>query len=304
MLRSLILASIFLSSAFPAIWPEQLGAYHRQSAAPVVVTSDDLALSAENGLMEIETADYGSFQVKAERYKDPTGAYAASLEPVNRLKTRVANYLLSCNGKCPLDLPTLAETAFPHVSHASIPTLGDYLPTRGRAPGSERYILGPAGLRDNLPTIPASAAAFEFGTEAVAADYWAGRGVVTLAIFSYPTPAMARQQASKFQSINGVSVKRTGSFVAVALANSAVSNKLLSEVNYAGQVQVNETPPLQLRPETAGQMLVAIISLAGLVLGVCVGSGLLVGFLLFAARRKFGYSGADGSLITLHIRGK
>lgn len=307
MLRSLALASIFLSSAFAGLWPEQLGTYHRQSATPVVVTSDDTALSQENGLIATETADYGAFQVKAERYKDPTGAYAASLEPVNRLKTRVGNYLISCAGKCPLELASLAENALPHVSHSSVPTLGDYLP-RTRVPGSERYILGPAGLRDNLPTIPPSAVGFEFGTEAAAADYWGGRNLIRLVIFSYPTPAMARAQSTKFQSLTGADVKRTGSFVAVALlgkeSNPKIAENLLSKVNYSGAVSINETPPLELKPQSAAQMLLAIFSLAGLVLGLCLGSGLVVGVFLYAARKRFGYSGADGSLTTLHLHGK
>ena len=117
---------------------------------------------------------------------------------------------------------------------------------------------------------------------------------------------MARQQAAKFQQVAGGSVKRTGSLVAIVLGSpgdQAAAEKLLSEVNYTAAVSINETPPLQLKPESAAQMLLAIFNLAGLVLGFCLFSGLLVAGILFAARR-FGYSGADGTLTTLHLSRK
>ena len=154
MLRSVLAALVFASCASAAIWPPQLGTYQRKSAESVPPSADTRLQADEYGLQETELADYGAFQVKAERFKDPTGAYAASLEPSNRLKSRLGNYLLSCDGKCPLDLASLAETALPHVSHASTPILGDYLPTRNRIPRSERYILGPAGLKASLPGDP------------------------------------------------------------------------------------------------------------------------------------------------------
>jgi hypothetical protein len=294
--RSLILAAIFASSAFAAMWPEQLGTYQRKSAA-AVETSPVLA---ENGLEAAERADYGAFQVTAWRFKDTTGAYAASLELSG---VRVGNYLVECDGKCPKDLPQLADSALPKVSHASIPTLNTYLPPKGLVPRSERYILGLLGLRANAPEIPASAVNFDFGTEGELAKY---RNGVLLAVFSFPTPSMARQQLPEFQKIEGATAKRTGPFVAVALGPPSAAAKLLDAVNYQGVVAENEKPPvkpLELKPETAGQMVLAIFMLAGLLLGFCLLSGLAVGGTLRLARR-FGYSAAEGSLITLHLEGK
>ena len=278
------------------MWPEQLGTYQRKSAA-AVETSPVLA---ENGLEAAERADYGAFQVTAWRFKDTTGAYAASLELSG---VRVGNYLVECDGKCPKDLPQLAESALPKVSHASVPTLNTYLPPKGLVPRSERYILGLLGLRANAPEIPASAVNFDFGTEGELAKY---RNGVLLAVFSFPTPSMARQQLPEFQKIAGATAKRTGPFVAVALGSSVAAAKLLDAVNYQGVVAENEKPPvkpLELKPETAGQMVLAIFMLAGLLLGFCLLSGLAVGGTLRLARR-FGYSAAEGSLITLHLEGK
>ena len=138
------------------------------------------------------------------------------------------------------------------------------------------------------------------------AHYRTSAGPVTLAIFSFPTPSMARQQLPEFQKIAGATVKRTGPFVAIGLGSASAAEKLLQSVNYQGIVAENERPPvkpLELKPETAGQMVLAVFSLAGLLLGFCLLSGLAVGGTLRLARR-FGYSAAEGSLITLHLEGK
>jgi hypothetical protein len=73
--RSLILAVVFASSACAAIWPEKLGQYQRQATSSVSPPQNP-----EYGSEVAERADYGPFQVTAARFKDPTGAYAASLE--------------------------------------------------------------------------------------------------------------------------------------------------------------------------------------------------------------------------------
>jgi hypothetical protein len=300
--RSLILAVVFASSTYgAAIWPEHLGQYQRK-AVSVLDPGDDWAWR-EYGPDGGERADYGSFRVAAWRFKDTTGAYAASLV-LNGV--RVGNYLVQCDGKCPKDLTTLADASLPQVLHGSVPTLDTYFPGKNRVPRSERYILGPAGLKDSAPNIPASALNFDFGTEGEVAQYRTAAGTVVLAVFSFPLPSMARQQLPEFQKILGATAKRTGPLIAVAIGPSAASAKLLETINYQGVVAENQKPPvkpLELKPETAGQMILAIISLAALVLGFCLLSGLAVGGTLRIARR-FGYSGAEGSLITLHLEGK
>jgi|HubBroStandDraft_1064217.scaffolds.fasta_scaffold244664_1 hypothetical protein len=298
--RSLILAALFASSACAAIWPEHLGQYERKAAALVEIGAENGPKLAEYGLETAEKADYGAFQATVWRFKDTTGAYAAALELTG---VRVGNYLVRCEGKCPKDLPQLADASLPHVSHTSVPTLDTYLPSKGLLPRSEHYILGPVGLKADAPDIPAAAVNFDFGTEGETARYRTG---VLLAVFSFPTPSMARQQLPEFQKITGATAKRTGPLVAIAIGPSAASAKLLDTVSYQGVVAENEKPPvkpLELKPETAGQMIISIITLAALVLGFCLLSGLAVGGTLRIARR-FGYSAAEGSLITLHLEGK
>jgi len=297
--RSLILAAIFVSSACATIWPEQLGKYQRKSASPV----DASPGLVEDGLEAAERADYGAFQVTAWRFKDVTGAYAASLQQSG---VRLGNYVVGCEGTCTKDFPQLADASLPGISHAAIPTLDTYLPSKGLLQRSERYILGPVGLKTNAPEIPASAVNFDFGTEGELAHYRTPSGPLMLAVFSFPLPSMARQQLPQFQKIPGVAVKRSGPLIAVAIGASPAKDQLLTAINYQGVVAENEKPPekpLELKPESAGKMVLAILSLAGLLLAFCLLSGLAVGGTLRLARR-FGYSAAEGSLITLHIEGK
>jgi hypothetical protein len=302
MSRSLILAALFVSSACAAIWPTNLGQYQVKSAAPAALAVSQ-AQADEYGFVAGEHADYGAFQVTAWSFKDTTGAYAASLELSG---IRVGNYLVQCEGKCPKDLAQLADASLPHVSHAAVPNLESYLPPKGQLSRSQRYILGPTGLKTDVPEIPAGAVNFDFGTEGQIARYRTPGGPVTLALFSFPLPSMARQQLPEFQKITGATVKRTGPLIAVAIGPATASAKLLDSVNYQGVVAENEKPPekpLELKPESAGKMVLAILSLAGLLLAFCLLSGLAVGGVLRLARR-FGYSGAEGSTITLHLEGK
>ena len=299
--RSLILAILFVSSACAAIWPEHLGSYERRSVKESQVVPD------ENGREAAEEADYGRFQVAASRYKDSTGAYTAWLEAEGK-PLQVGNYLVTCTGNCPKNLPELAE-ALPRVSHAPLPALASYLPSKNVVPHSQRYILGPVGLKQAAPQIPESAVAFQFGTEGVIAHYRIlrnePRNEATVGIFSYPTPQIARQQATAFEAIQGSAVKRTGPLVAVVLnaPDQTAAGGLLGQVNYEASVTINEPLPLVLTPQSAAQMLLSIITLAGIVLGFCLASGLLFGGVRVIAR-KFGYADAGTAMTTLHLSDK
>jgi len=294
------------------MWPEQLGKYHLKSATLGSIAPERRAQFDELGLEGAEQADYGQFQVTSEKFRDTTGAFAASLEPLPEPGAAgylIGNYVVICHGNCPKDLQKLASTALPSPSHAAIPALGAYLPRKGLIPHSERYIVGPVGLRANTPQIPESAVAFPFGTEGEFALYKAPGGDQALLIFSYPTPQMARQQVSHFEDIPNIVVKRTGPLVAVVLPpagqDGTKSNALalLSQVNYGGSVAWSQPMPLIIRPQTMAQILVAIFMLAGVVIGFCIVSGLVFA-LIRILMRKFGYSDAEGAMTTLHLGGK
>jgi hypothetical protein len=304
MLRIVILALVFGSCAGAAIWPDTLGTYRRQSASEL----RDQPASDEYGRDAAEQADYGAFKVTGIRYKDTTGAYAASLQMRDR-PLRVGNYLITCSGKCPKDLATLVGS-LPRLSQTPVSVLKDYLPAKGMVANSERYIMGPVGLHNDLPQISESSAALQFGAEAALARYRLPKGEVTLAIFSYPTLEMARQQAPAYEKTPGVIAKRSGALVALVApatadkpVDPAEARKLLAQINYQASFSWNEPLPIVVKPETAAQMILGIITLAGIVLGFCLASGLAFGAIRVIAR-KFGYSSAGESLTTLSLSGK
>ncbi len=307
MLRSVSLAALFISSVGAAILPDQLGPNHRVSTEPVQVAANREVWD-EFGLQAAERADYAALRVTAYRFKDSTGAYAARqwLLASDASAITFGNYAITCAGKCPPAARLtdwLAANPPPNLLHSSYPTLEAYLPRKDLVAGSKRYVLGPVSLAQFEPSIPATAAAFDFSSEAQLARYRTGQGEETLAVFAYPTPQIAQKQAPAFEQIPGAAVKRSGSLVAVVLAapDRAAANRLLSQVNYQASVSWDEQVlPLVLKPETAGQMLLSIFTLAGLVLGFCVLSGLAFGAVRIIAR-KFGYSDAQYALTTLHL---
>ena len=305
MLRScLILFCTLAASAPAAIWPEHLGQYNRKSAGVADTSTDDRAQWDEYGLEVTEYADYGSFKVDASRFRDTTGAYAASLEQqIGHL--RVGNYLVLCSGKCPKDIGDLAEKALPNVSNTPVPVLAAYLPAANRIPRSERYILGPIGLRNLAPGVPETLVGFQFSPEGIVARYRTHKGDQLLAIFSYPTPQIARDQAAAFEKAGFGQVKRTGPYVAVvpSPADPVAAESLLSGINYQASVSENEPIRIPIRPQTAARMILAIFTLAGIVLVFCVLSGVaFAGLRIFG--KKFGYVNADESMIVLNLRGK
>jgi hypothetical protein len=301
MLRFLILPVLFIASASAAIWPEHLGKYERKSVKPVILT--DLTFN-ENGLDEVEEASYGHFEILADRYKDSTGAYAASLE-MKQSPLQVGNYLFTCTGNCPKDLASLVAE-LPKMSRAALPTLRNYLPAKNIVTRSERYVLGPAGLAAAAPQIPAAAVNFDFAPEGDIARYRTPSGEATLAVFSYPNMQMARQQAAVLGKLPGAAVKRTGPLVALVIApgGPAAASQLLSQIEYKAAVSSDDQQlPLIIRPQTAAQMVLGILALAGIVLGFCLISGVAYGAFRVVSRR-FGYSDATAAFTSLHLGDK
>ena len=303
---ALLITAGLLASA--AILPNQIGSSQRLSAQPAAIDPADRPIWDEFGFQESEQADYGTFTATAWRFHDSTGAFAASqwLRPADRKSLVIAsgNYLLRFEGHPPA--PALIEALrFPGQSFAALPVVRGYLPTGGLIPNSERYILGPASLQRFEPSLPVQAAAFQFGTEAQTGRYRSKSGEMDLAIFSYPTPGMARQQATEFQKLPGAVVKRSGPLVAVVTGahDPADAQKLLANLEYEANAAWSAPSPLIIRPQTAGQIVLGAITLAGIIIGFCFLSGLLFGATKIL-RQRFGPPDAGGAMILLHLREK
>jgi hypothetical protein len=319
---SMALALLLPALATAAIWPDPLGAFHRVSDQPITVQTDQ-ALWDEYGFRDGETAQYEGdgqkFTATAWRIQDPTGALGAFewLRPADSKPSALAklaaetsagsilvhgNYVLRFDGYHPAaPFLTTVIQSLKQVDNSSLPTLMGYLPTDDLIANSERYVEGPAALQRFDPGIPPSTAAFHLSAEAQIGSFRAPGGDLKLAIFSYPTHLIARQQTARFQQIAGAMVKRTGPLVAVILAppNADAAEKLLSLIRYQADVTLDER--VNTRRDNIGNLVINAFVLIGILLVFALVSGLAFGSLR-AFLRRGGRGEAADAMIVLHLQ--
>ena len=303
------------------IWPEQFGAATRTSRRPVA--SSDQALWEEYGLSEAEQADYkspaGAFTGTAWRLKDSTSALAvfqwqrpaqATPSKLGHLASDFAggaiiafgNYCFRLEGTVPpaADFQELIGK-LPRLDQSSLPTWTAALPGQNLVPNSERYVLGPASLARFAGQIPPSTAAFQYSAESQVARYRSPAGEITLALFSYPTPDIAREREAEFRKLPGTMAKRSGPLMGVVIgapdANEA--EKLLAKVQYQASLTWNEYVPT--RRDNIGNLIINVFILIGFLLGFCLIAGLAFGGLRAVGRRAFGLGAEGDSMITLRL---
>ena len=315
---TLIAAGVSLQAA---LLPESFAQYKRGAVSPV--TLEDPAVWSEYGFESAETAEYTgggrTFSVTAYRLKDPTGAFAAfqwqrptgatsatiSASLPNGVLVAHDNYLIRVDGAKPnaQNLAALYK-ALPNVVRTSLPPLYGYLPKRGRVASSERFLMGHASLERFEPRIPAALAAFHLGAEAQSARYRSGGAEHQLTVFSYPTPQMAIERARAFGTLTGAAVKRSGPLLAVIpdRAGNSGAARLLEEIAYNPNFTWNEYVPKD-TPQDAAKMILAIVSLAGVLIVLSFVLGLFFGGSKILAKR-FGMAHAENGFTSLHLDNK
>jgi len=331
MLRKLGLKVIVWLSVLPlgaAILPDQIGAFARGETK--AVPAQDAALYQEFGFISSEQAQYTSpdknpgkrFTATAWRLRDSTSALALFdvLRPDDATPAKLAalsaktpdgalfaygNYVFQVSGELPeqKDLELLFA-GLSQLDNAPLPALASYLPQQGLIPNSERYILGPASLARFEPRISPSLAAFHLGTEAQLGRYRTPKGDLSLAIFSYPTPNIAREREQEFTKLTGTIAKRSGPLVAVVVQppDPDAAKRVLARVQYGGNLTLNETVPGN-PVQQMGKLVYNGFVLAGLLgaFSIIVGIG-FGGFRVL--RRKFGKPGHDDPFQLLRIGDK
>jgi hypothetical protein len=307
-----------------AIFPDKIGEFER--GAPASLSMPDRALFDEFGLEATEQADYKfegkHFSATGWRFKDSTGAMAffqahrpsgAAPAPLAKLSVATSdgsiyaygNYVFQFTGSVPLqaDLQPV-YAALPRLEQSPLPALMSFLPSTNLIPNSERYVLGPVSLDRFEPRIAPSVAAFHLGAEGQLAKYKSPKGPLSLAIFYYPTPNMARERLEEFHKIPGAMVKRAGPLVAVTIDPPDLDSaeRLLAQVKYEANLTWSQKVPTN---EVKGfaRNLVSIFILAGIVLGMCLVAGVAFGGFRVLAR-KMGRPMEPDAMITLGLDGK
>lgn len=303
MSRLLILLAGLSAPIFAAIWPEMAGDYRRTQARPLA--PEDAALFQELGFQEGESAvlrgPAGSLEVRAWRFQDSTGAYAASLL-LGREFQQAGNHLVRfVPDPGPKTRQTIVDALQPR--RQALPVLPTYVPRQNLVKGSERYILGPIGLARVEPGIPPAEAGFHLGGEAQFARYSAGGKSFNLLIFSYPTPGIARDRAAAFQNLPGALVRRSGTMVGVIRepADPALAARTLDQINQEVTAVFNSVPPAPVPVKDAMHMVLAAFELAGVLLAACLAAGLIFALVLFTVRRR-GYVSGGEAMTSLHLR--
>jgi hypothetical protein len=320
--RSAALALLLPLLSAAAIWPDALGTFQRVSSQGVAFQSNQ-PIWDEYGFREGEEAQYQGdgqkFTATAYRFQDSTGAMAAyewmrhpdskpsslarlaAETPTGTILTH-GNYVLRFVGYHPAaPFLTTVIQGLKQIDNAPLPTLIDYLPTQDLVPNSERYVEGPAALQQFDPGIPPSTAAFHLSAEAQIGEFHGPGGDLKLAIFSYPTPQLARLQAAQFQQIAGAMVKRSGPLVAVILSppNPDAAEKLLSLIRYQADITLDER--VSTRRDNIGDLVINAFVLIGILLCFSLVGGLAFGSVR-AFLRRGGRGEAADAMIVLHLQ--
>jgi hypothetical protein len=241
----------------------------------------------ESGLESAETRAYSNgnaaITVTTYRLHDSSGAYEAYTffqEPKNscpqsseltpcsapvdvssgkRRAALVGNILITIDNAgslTPEDLDALSKQINAKADKTPPPPIPNYLPTRDRIPGTEKYALGPVAFREALSTLKRSeyrvlsdAAGFSSGAEAVFAQYQNKGDAAVALLIDYPTPQLAglhwkhlEQALPPSAKSDGTSIERKGTLLAIVLApsSSSYAARVRDAVNYETQVTWNE----------------------------------------------------------------
>jgi len=319
-MTKLFMTLLLPAVSFAGIWPDTFGAFHRTADKRLDVA--DRPLWDESGLQQAEQAQYElkdrKFTGTAYRLQDSTGALAAfywqrpaeakpsslgklAVESGDSVTLAYGNYVLKFDGYKPAvgEIDALVQI-LPKLEQSPLPALSGYLPDKALVPNSERYILGPVGLEKFAPAVSPSTAAFHFGTEAQFGAFRMPSGEFKLAIFSYPTPQIARERIVDFQRISGAMAKRAGPLVAVVLSppNADDAERLLAQIRYAPTITLDERVPGA--KDNIGNLVVNIFRLTGLLLVFCLVVGLSFGSFRAILRRLGRAEDAD-AMISLHL---
>jgi hypothetical protein len=323
MLRSVILILLAAGTlAQAAIWPEEFAGLKRTSVKPVAVQPSPVW--EEYGFEEAEEAAYtasdGTFTATAWRLGDSTGALAAfqwqrpaaaqpsdlgklAVETPGSVLLAFGNYLFRFDGRRP-EIRELAHLfdVLPRLDQSSLPPLSDYLPAGNLAPNSERYVLGPVTLAAFEPRIPPAVAAFRYGTEAQLGKFRTGGGEMSLAVFSYPTPQIARERIVEFEKLPGTLAKRSGPIIAVIVSppDANEAEKLLSQIRYKASLTWSEYTAD--KRENVADLILTALTLTGVILVFCLASSLAFAGFRLLMRKLFGHSDAGDPMTLLHLQ--
>ena len=309
----LVTALALISLNLPAaILPEGMEFHSRKTVT--ALHPEPAAVWSEFGLQEAERAEYagakGRFAISAWRLTDATNAQAAmqllrTALPAGASIQQRGNYVLQFEGRKPPEEETMMQLilSMPRFDHSSLPALTGFLPAAARHRYSERYILGPASLEAFIPGMSPSLVAFHFGTEGQLARFKDKDGDVTVVLFNYPNPQIAKERLAAFQEHKQYIARRSGPILSVVTqtATPDAAERILAQVRWEGNVTLNQQMP-DPKGDNIGVLFLNITKFSGMmaVFALLAGVG-FAGFRLLGRKLSGQKPGEDTVMIALRI---
>jgi len=322
------------AAAEPALLPDHFGPWQAEGPAQIrsgqelYKGSGDVKPGTlpEAGLRTEETRSYknGNEELKLSvlTFKDSSGAYEfytniispsmkgvglgdeSAFDPYGG-RFLLGNLVVSVGPFSSLKPESLMEL-LPHLKEVAdrtpYPPLKSYLPVTWRVFGTERYALGPVGLRAAMESLGQHAYAdladhvgFQLGAEAILAKYQGAHGSGVLLLLEYPTPQIAEQHLHHLEEAlsqeakkAGVTVERKASLLSLVFEPTSAmhAQAIRDEVNYETQVTWNEPSHTATDPPIL-VMIAKIFLYTGLFLGFATGFGIAFGGLRVVIKRLF-----------------
>ncbi|HEX4484649.1 MAG TPA: DUF6599 family protein [Terriglobales bacterium] len=320
-------ASVAKAAVLPKVFAGWQLASSNVSTDPAKADPAYADLLKEDKFNLVETAEYTKpgrkMSVKAARFDDATGAYAAYLfyRGSNMAKEDIGDQAASNNehvlfrqGDLLLDInfdrltpmspgelrELASELPQAQGSGANVPNVAGYLPTAGMNAGSVRFAQGPVGLARIDSPLPVDLIDFSTDAEVASAEYNTSSGTAKLTVISYPEPAIAGNRLRAIQAwhpvaANGQQVqpskiyaKRAGRLVAVVTGNipDDEAKTLLASVSYDPDVTWNQNTHFD-RNSNIGSLLVNVIILVAVISLLAVVAGFAFGGVRIILKRLF-----------------
>ena len=329
------LAAAAFGAAGPApILPREFGGWQLSGPAklsrdPAVADATNAPLLKEYGFTDFAAATYirddgRKLTIKAARFVDATGAYGAFTyyrlpqmlpEEIGDKGASLNERILFYRGNIVVDavfqrLSAMSAAELRELSSLlplpgggdrKPPSLPAYLPTQSRVENSIKYVVGPVGLQQVNPPVPASVVDFNAGAEVVLASYNGSGGEATLMLISYPTPQIASAQMGRLEAIrqpasssNNTPLlslspfydRRSGPIVELVSGpvSQGEAQSLLASVNYDAEVTWNQNTYFD-KKNNIGNLIVNIIVLCGIIGGLMLVAGIAFGGLRVLIKR-------------------
>ncbi len=207
----------------PPLLPTDFAGWHtdaklKSTTAPQSADATNVDVLAEDGFVDFVAADYAradnKLNLRAMRFKDATGAYAAyTFYRRGGMQKEDIGLGGAFDGKRVLFWigATVVDATFDHVTgmsaselrelaalipqppgpEATPPALPGYLPLQSLDPLTTHYALGTQGYSRSGGVLPPSILEFDHDAEALTAQYSTHEGDGTLTLLLYPTPQIA-----------------------------------------------------------------------------------------------------------------